>query len=107
MSAADSDHFLGEIVIRGVTGAGRTFRPSDWAERLASVASHMGADNRLNYSPNVRPASRDGIRCVVINPRVSEPWASPRSRDAPTQNKTARLGRAVCGESPGTIRPWP
>jgi hypothetical protein len=67
MSAADSDHFLGEIVIRGVTGAGRTFRPSDWAERLASVASHMGADNRLNYSPNVRPASRDGIRCVVIN----------------------------------------
>ena len=67
MSAADSDHFLGEIVIRGVTSAGRTFRPSDWAERLASVASHMGADNRLNYSPNVRPASRDGIRCVVIN----------------------------------------
>jgi hypothetical protein len=57
----------GEVVIRGVTVQGRTFRPSDWAERLASVASHMGADNRLNYSPNVRPVSRDGIRCVVIN----------------------------------------
>ncbi len=57
----------GEVVIRGVTVQGRTFRPSDWAERLASVASHMGADNRLNYSPNVRPVSRDGIRCVVIS----------------------------------------
>jgi len=67
MSAADSDHFLGEIVIRGLTGAGRTFRPSDWAERLASVASHMGTDNRLNYLPSVRPVTRDGIRCVVIS----------------------------------------
>jgi hypothetical protein len=59
--------FAGEVVIRGVTTQGRTFRPSDWAERLASVASHMGADNRLNYSPSVRPVTRDGIRCVVIN----------------------------------------
>jgi hypothetical protein len=62
---------VGEVVIRGVTSHGRQFRPSDWAERLASVASHMGSDNRLNYSPNVRPVTRDGIRCVVIN-RVLE-----------------------------------
>lgn len=59
--------FAGEVVIRGVTTHGRTFRPSDWAERLASVASHVGRDNRLNYSPSVRPVTRDGIRCVVIN----------------------------------------
>ncbi len=58
---------VGEVVIRGVTSRGRPFRPSDWAERLASVASHMGKDNRLNYSPNVRPVTRDGIRCVVIS----------------------------------------
>ena len=59
--------FAGEVVIRGVTTQGRTFRPSDWAERLASVASHVGSDNRLNYSANVRPVTREGIRCVVIN----------------------------------------
>ncbi len=59
--------FAGEVVIRGVTTQGRTFRPSDWAERLASVASHVGSDNRLNYSPNVRPVTREGVRCVVIN----------------------------------------
>jgi hypothetical protein len=63
---------VGEVVIRGVTSHGRQFRPSDWAERLASVASHMGADNRLNYSPNVRPVTRDGIRCVVINRALEE-----------------------------------
>jgi hypothetical protein len=63
--------FVGEVVIRGVTTHGRIFRPSDWAERLASVASHVGTDNRLNYSPNVRPVTRDGVRCVVIN-RVLE-----------------------------------
>jgi hypothetical protein len=62
----------GEVVIRGVTSHGRPFRPSDWAERLASVASHVGKDNRLNYSPNVRPVTRDGIRCVVINRILEE-----------------------------------
>jgi hypothetical protein len=67
MSAAGNDEFLGEIVIRGVTKAGRIFRPSDWAERLASVASRVGSDNRLNYSPRVRPVTRDGVRCVVID----------------------------------------
>ncbi len=64
--------FAGEVVIRGVTTLGRTFRPSDWAERLASVASHVGSDNRLNYSTNVRPVTRDGIRCVVINRALEE-----------------------------------
>ena len=59
--------FAGEVVIRGVTSKGRPFRPSDWAERLASVASFVGTDNRLNYSVNVRPVTREGVRCVVIN----------------------------------------
>lgn len=57
----------GEVVIRGVTRQGRTFRPSDWADRLASILSHVGSDNRLNYSPHVCPVTRAGIRCVVIN----------------------------------------
>jgi len=59
--------FAGEVVIKGITSNGRPFRPSDWAERLAGVASCVGCDNRLNFSVNVRPVTRDGIRCVVVN----------------------------------------
>lgn len=58
---------LGEIVIRGVTRTGRTFRPSDWAERLAGLYSDILCDRRVCYSPCVQPVSRDGVRCVVVN----------------------------------------
>ncbi len=56
----------GEVVIRGVTRQGRTFRPSDWADRLASILSHVGHDNRLHYSVQLCPVTRTGVRCVVI-----------------------------------------
>ncbi len=61
-----SDEFSGELVIRGVTIQGRIFRPSDWADRLAGVVSHVGPDHRVNYSPDVQPVTRAGVRCVVI-----------------------------------------
>lgn len=60
------NEFSGEVVIKGITSAGRVFRPSDWAERLASITSNVGMDNRLNYCPCVQPITRDGVRCVVI-----------------------------------------
>lgn len=53
-------------MIRGVTRQGRTFRPSDWADRLASILSHVGHDNRLHYSAQLCPVTRAGVRCVVI-----------------------------------------
>ncbi|MCP5278255.1 MAG: DUF3579 domain-containing protein [Thiobacillus sp.] len=56
-----------EVVIRGVTTRGRTFRPSDWADRLAGLVSQVGSDNRLNYCPHVQPVTRAGVRCVVVN----------------------------------------
>ncbi len=59
--------FAGEVIILGVTRNGRPFRPSDWAERLAGVASCVGCDHRLNFSDKVRPVTRDGIRCVVVH----------------------------------------
>lgn len=62
----------GEIVIRGITLAGKTFRPSDWAERLAGLFSSMGPDNRMCYSPYVQPVNRAGLRCVVINRELVE-----------------------------------
>jgi hypothetical protein len=50
MTSDDAD-----LVIWGVTAAGRTFRPRDWAERLAGLTSAFGADQKLVYSPLVDP----------------------------------------------------
>lgn len=60
------------MIIKGVTTAGRKFRPSDWAERLSSVLSTFGADNRVSYSPYVRPITIDGINCVVVSKKLRE-----------------------------------
>jgi hypothetical protein len=61
-----SEPSSGEVVIRGITSQGRPFRPSDWADRLASVLSHVGHDNRLRYSTQLCPVTRDGVRCVIV-----------------------------------------
>ena len=61
-----TEQINGEVVIRGVTCQGRTFRPSDWADRLASILSHVGHDNRLHYSSRLCPVTRAGVRCVVV-----------------------------------------
>ncbi len=61
-----------EVFIQGVTSQGRTFRPSDWAERLAGVMSSFrpgGAQpgSHLSYSPWCVPTVIGGIKCVVVN----------------------------------------
>jgi hypothetical protein len=61
-----------EVFIQGVTREGRTFRPSDWAERLAGVMSSFrpgGAQpgSHLNYSPWCIPTVIDGIKCVIVH----------------------------------------
>ena len=55
-----------EIVIQGLTISGRTFRPSDWAERLSGALSTFGDDHRMKYSPHVRPMTIDGVKCVIV-----------------------------------------
>jgi hypothetical protein len=61
-----------DLIIKGVTTAGKTFRPGDWAERLSSVLSSFGADNRMSYSPYVRPVTLNGIKCVAVNKSLRE-----------------------------------
>ena len=61
-----------EIVIKGVTQDGRTFRPSDWAERLCGVLSVFGAEKRMEYSPFVQPITTAGVKCVVVDIRLEE-----------------------------------
>ena len=71
-----------EVFIQGLTSSGKTFRPSDWAERLAGVMSSFrpgGAQpgSHLRYSPWCIPKVINGVKCVVVNPalRDYEPMA--------------------------------
>jgi len=61
-----------EVFIQGLTQDGRTFRPSDWAERLAGVLSSFrpgGAQpgSHLGYSPWCVPTSINGVKCVIVH----------------------------------------
>lgn len=66
-----------EVFIQGVTADGRTFRPSDWAERLAGVMSSFRPGgprpgSHLGYSPWCIPTTIDGIKCVVVHPDLRD-----------------------------------
>lgn len=71
-----------QLFIRGVTRDGKTFRPSDWAERLAGVMSPYrpgGATpgSHLSYSPWCIPTMLNGVKCVIVSTdlREAEPMA--------------------------------
>jgi len=73
-----------QFYIQGVTKEGRTFRPSDWAERLAGTMSIFrpgggqgGISAAIGYSPYCVPRVVDGIKCVMVNEalRGIEPMA--------------------------------
>lgn len=71
-----------EVFILGLTRTGKTFRPSDWAERLAGVMSQFRPGgpqpgSHLGYSPWCVPSSVDSIKCVIVNRdlRDAEPMA--------------------------------
>jgi hypothetical protein len=71
-----------EFFIQGVTTAGKTFRPSDWSERLAGALSSFrpkgsGIGAHIGYSPYCVPRVIDGIKCVIVNEalRDLEPMA--------------------------------
>jgi hypothetical protein len=61
-----------EIIIIGITESGTTFRPSDRTERLCGVLSLFGEDQRISYSPLVRPIVSARVRCVVGDRRLEQ-----------------------------------
>jgi hypothetical protein len=70
--------------IQGLTLEGRTFRPSDWAERLAGAMSSFrpgggraGIGSFIGYSPYCVPQVVDGVKCVLVSEalRGIEPMA--------------------------------
>ncbi len=65
-----------DAVIWGQTLAGSSFRPSDWADRLAGLTAAFGHDQKITYSPLVRPVSVRGVRAVVVAHQLS--YLEPR-----------------------------
>jgi len=66
-----------EVFILGLTHAGRAFRPSDWAERLAGVMSQFRPGgprpgSHLGYSPWCVPTSVNGVRCVIVHTELRD-----------------------------------
>lgn len=61
-----------ELVIVGITEAGRSFRPSDWAERLCGCMSAFGDDQRIVYSPYLKPILSEGVKCVVVKRALAD-----------------------------------
>jgi hypothetical protein len=66
---------MAQFFIQGITADGKTFRPSDWADRLCGVMSPFrpgGAtlDSHLSYSPYVLPTLIGDVRCVVVDERL-------------------------------------
>jgi hypothetical protein len=73
-----------KVFIQGITRDGRTFRPSDWAERLAGAMSSFrpgggvgGIGAFIGYSPYCFPKVIDGVKCVIVSQelRAAEPMA--------------------------------
>ncbi|HEV7913128.1 MAG TPA: DUF3579 domain-containing protein [Albitalea sp.] len=68
-----------EVFIQGITRDGKTFRPSDWAERLCGAMScfrpdgvHGGIAAFIGYSPYCVPRLINGVKCVIVNERLRD-----------------------------------
>jgi hypothetical protein len=71
-----------QFKIQGITREGKTFRPSDWAERLAGALSSFrpgggGPHAHIGYSPYCVPRIVGGVKCVIVSEalRGLEPMA--------------------------------
>ena len=67
------------LFIEGRTRAGKTFRPSDWAERLAGALASFRPEDAprgpgafIGYSPFCVPRVLGGTKGVVVDERLRE-----------------------------------
>ena len=98
-----------EFVIQGVTADGQTFRPSDWAERLAGAMSCFRPDGvqggigaYIGYSPLCVPRVIHGVKCVIVSEALKgvEPMAWDFVMNFARDNHL-RLTPAPSGTGPG------
>lgn len=100
-----------QFLIEGRTHSGKTFRPSDWAERLCGVmSSFRPAGQRqltgaaLQYSPYVHPVLVGGLKCVAVDARLEdiEPMAMEFVRNFARDNDLPFVEACVIPEKPGS-----
>lgn len=65
-------HEQNTIIIKGLTREGRTFRPSDWAQRLTTAVGVPGPGRRVSFHPKVHMATIEGVNCVVVEGSLRE-----------------------------------
>ena len=65
------DNVEPKIIIEGVTENGTEFRPSDWAERMSGGLSSF-RNNRIYYSPLLRPSLYNQHKCLLIDKSLKE-----------------------------------
>lgn len=83
------------IVIEGITAQGKTFRPSDWAERMSGALASF-KNSRIRYSPLLQPSvNSDGHHCVLVDPKLKE--SSPHVYQSIIDFAKANHLR-ICGE---------
>lgn len=61
-----------KIVIKGVTVDGKRFRPSDWAQRLATAVGTISSSRRIIFHPKVSLAMIDDVNCVVLDASLEQ-----------------------------------
>lgn len=84
-----------KIVIEGVTTQGKTFRPSDWAERMSGTMASF-KNSRVHYSPLLQPSvNHEGYKCVLLDPKLKE--SSPQVYQSILEFAKANHLK-ICGE---------
>jgi Protein of unknown function (DUF3579) len=70
---------LRQFHILGTTLTGQTFRPSDWAERLAGAMSSFrpggqagGIGAYIGYSPYCVPGAQGNVKCVLVSEALKD-----------------------------------
>ena len=85
-----------KIIIEGITEKGKTFRPSDWAERMSGSMASL-KNRRIYYSPLLQPSvNKEGYKCVILDPSLKE--SSPQVYQS-IMEFARRNQLKICGES--------
>ncbi|AKR44157.1 MULTISPECIES: DUF3579 domain-containing protein [Methylophilus] len=61
-----------EIIIQGITLAGKPFRPSDWVDRMCSTYASFGDDKKLRYSPYLKPKLVNNVRSLSVDMKLKD-----------------------------------
>ena len=95
-----------DTTLVGITNDGKKFRPSDWADRLCGVMSAFGADNRMTYSPYVRPGcTLKGDKTVMIDARLHDVEPPQHAAGIEAAQRQQRLDITAGHQAFGQFRP--